>query len=212
MNVATVVTKVLWDNFVSKFVTPHSRVQIGANTYGNPKVITTHDGRVIIGKFCSIADDVLIIGDNHSYRKVANFPLTWWIENVKRIALKEPSSLVKGRKESPIIIGNDVWIGAGAIILPEVKIGNGAIIGAGAVVSHNVPAYAVVAGVPARILRFQFTPSQIEQLEKIAWWDWNEDKIIANIGKFYGEIDQFILDFAENQYKSKQKQNHISQN
>jgi chloramphenicol O-acetyltransferase type B len=195
MNVLRVITKLLWDSVVSKFVTPSSRVQIGANTYGNPKVITTHDGRVIIGKFCSIADDVLIVGDNHSYRKISNFPLTWWSENVKGISLKEPT-LSKNRKESPIVIGNDLWIGAGAIILPEVKIDDGAIIGAGAVVSHDVPAYAVVAGVPARILRYQFNPHQIAQLKKIAWWDWNEDKIIANIRKFYCDVDQFIMEFG----------------
>ena len=96
----------------------------------------------------------------------------------------------------PIVIGNDVWIGAGTIVLPEVKIGDGAIIGAGAVVTHDVPAYAVVAGVPARILRYQFTQSQIAQLAKIAWWNWDDHKIAANITKFYGDVDQFIKEFG----------------
>ena len=72
-----------------------------------------------------------------------------------------------------IVIGHDVWIGARAIILDGVVIGNGAIIGAGAVVTSNVPPYAIVGGVPARVIRHRFTPEQIESLESSQWWDWD---------------------------------------
>jgi len=197
LNILKIITNIIWENIVSKFIEPNCRVQIGAYTYGNPKVVTTHNGKIVIGKFCSIADDVSIVGDNHSFRKVANFPLPWWLENIKRIPFQKPNASFGQRKELPIVIGNDVWIGAGAIILPEVKIGDGAIIGAGAVVTHDVPAYAIVVGVPAKILRYQFGQKQIDQLEKIAWWNWNDDKIIKNIGKFYGDVDEFIKEFGD---------------
>ena len=211
MNIVKTISGILWENIVSKFTERICRVQIGAYTYGNPKIVTTYNGHVQIGKFCSIADDVLIVGDNHSFRKVANFPLTWWLENVKKAADEKSNSLFEPRKELPIVIGNDVWIGAGAIILPEVKIGNGAIIGAGAVVTHNVPAYAIVVGVPAKILRYQFTKNQIDQLEKIAWWNWDDDKIVANIKKFYGDVDQFIKEFGSSTKDKKSQKTDIAQ-
>ena len=92
MSVVKIITRMLWEILVSKFVKPNCRVQIGANTYGNPKVVTTHNNRVLIGKFCSIADDVIIVGDNHSYRKVANYPLIWWLKNVKKFPLTSRKS------------------------------------------------------------------------------------------------------------------------
>ena len=191
-----IITGIIWENIVSKFDKRSIyNVQIGENTYGNPKIVTTHDNKVIIGKFCSIAENVIIAGDNHSYSRIANFPLTWWMENVRRVPFDEPKSFNK--KELPIVIGNDVWIGAGAIILSEVNVGDGATIGAGAVVRHDVPPYAVVVGVPAKILRYRFTQNQIRELLKIAWWNWDEGKIAANASKFYEDVDQFIKEFGQ---------------
>ena len=195
MNPIKIISSIIWDSIVSKFLPRRFNARIGKYTYGNPKIVTTHDGQVIIGKYCSIADDVLIVGDNHSFRRVANFPLPWWIENIKGVPFQPPKDF-SFEKGVPIVIGNDVWIGAGAIILPKVRIGNGAIIGAGAVVTHDVPPYAIVTGVPARILRFQFSRDQIEQLESIAWWNWSDEKIVKNIDRFYSDIDSFIQEFG----------------
>lgn len=96
-----------------------------------------------------------------------------------------------------VIVGNDVWIGTRAILLPEVKVGDGAIVGAGAVVTHNVPPYAIVVGVPAKVIGFRYSKEQIDKLLKIAWWNWGINKIRANIDYFYGDIDVFINKFAE---------------
>ena len=78
----------------------------------------------------------------------------------------------------PVTIGSDVWIGQYVSILPSVRIGNGAVIGAGAVVTHDIPDYAIAAGVPASVIGFRFSAEQIRVLNKVAWWEWPEDRII----------------------------------
>ena len=95
-------------------------------------------------------------------------------------------------KGERITIGNDVWLGRNVIITNGSNIGNGVIAGAGAVITKDVPDYAIVAGVPARILRFRFEPDQIESLNKIKWWDWSDDKIRENYDDFYLPVDEFI--------------------
>ena len=93
------------------------------------------------------------------------------------------------------MIGSDVTIGVNAIILPGVKIGDGVIIGAGAVVTCDIPPFAVVAGVPARVLRYRYSPEQIKKLLRIAWWNWDDKKIFDNMDYFYGNVDSFIEKF-----------------
>ncbi|HDZ8876661.1 hypothetical protein J4G66_16215 [Aeromonas dhakensis] len=81
-----------------------------------------------------------------------------------------------------IKIGNDVWIGANAIILPGVTIGDGAVVGAGAVVTRDVPDYAIVVGVPAKVIRQRFNKKQISILKRICWWDWDDEQIQEKAG------------------------------
>lgn len=76
-----------------------------------------------------------------------------------------------------VVIGNDVWIGENVFINDGIAIGNGAVIGAHSVVTHDVPDYAIVAGVPAKVIRYRFSSEQIVQLNEVKWWDWPEEKI-----------------------------------
>lgn len=127
-----------------------------------------------IGKFCSIGRNVDIGGFNHDYNKVTTMP-----EFRFKQMLNGGGQIPQNIQSNELCeIGNDVWIAAGASILHKVKIGNGAVIGAVGVVTKDVPAYAIVVGVPARIIGYRCEKSQIESLEQIRWWDWPEETII----------------------------------
>ena len=98
-----------------------------------------------------------------------------------------------------IIIENDVWIGANSTVMSGIKIGNGAIVAAGSTVTKNVPPYAIVAGNPAKVVKYRFTDEQIKKLLSIAWWDWDEQKIKNNAMNMWSDnINEFINKFYEN--------------
>jgi lipopolysaccharide transport system ATP-binding protein len=146
--------------------------------------------RLVIGKFCSIAPKVRIIVDgNHRPDWVSMYPFGEHIHGMAR-NLDHPA----GRGD--MVIGNDVWIGEHALILPGVQIGDGAVIAAGSVVTKNVSDYEIVGGVPARHIRNRFTDEQIRELKRIKWWDWPLDKIKENYQLLQSSnIDEFIEKF-----------------
>ena len=134
--------------------------------------------RLIIGKFCQIAAGVEFVmnGANHQMNAVTTFPfytLSGW--DMKPPAFSDLP--LKG----DTVIGNDVWIGQNATIMPGVHIGDGAIIGANSTVAGDVPPYTIVAGNPARQIRRRFDDEIIELLERFAWWDKPIDEINALI-------------------------------
>ncbi|TPN76148.1 CatB-related O-acetyltransferase [Mesorhizobium sp. CU2] len=139
-----------------------------------------------IGAFCSIAKEVVFLCcANHPTSFVSTFPF-------KVVMTKEEPDGADLLKAGPLEIGNDVWIGRRAIIMPGVHIGDGAVVGAGAIVTKDVAPYAIVAGNPARLIRYRFDPDQIESLLAIRWWDWSDDKIRSEQPAFFDPIDEFI--------------------
>jgi virginiamycin A acetyltransferase len=129
--------------------------------------------RLVIGAFCQIAHGVRFItaSANHPMKGVSTYPF----------AVFDPSA-IDAYKDSFVglrdtVIGPDCWIGHGALILPGAQLGAGVIVGAGAVVRGDVPPFAVVAGNPARVLRFRFPKTDIERLLDVAWWEWEADRI-----------------------------------
>jgi len=93
-----------------------------------------------------------------------------------------------------VIIENDVWIGANSVIMPGVKVGNGAIIGANAVVTKDVPDYAIVGGVPAKIIKYRFDEKTISSLLELKWWDLDKAIIKENIELFQEKLDDQYLE------------------
>lgn len=150
--------------------------EIGEHSYGakgSPIIIEEKYARLHVGKYCSIASEVLMILGNHRYDTITTYPF-------KDISFSWPEAadaVDDHSTKGDIIIGNDVWIGARANIMSGVTIGSGAIVATAAVVTKNVPPYAIVGGNPARVIKYRFSEEVIEQLLEIAWWDWPEDVI-----------------------------------
>ena len=140
--------------------------------------------KLIIGKFCQIASGVTFImnGANHLQDSVSTFPFAIFGEDWKD-AMEGKSYPTKGDTE----IGNDVWIGFDATIMPGVKIGDGAIIGSKSVVTKDVEPYSIVGGNPAKLIRKRFSDEKIAELLEMKWWDWPVDKITANLDKLTGK-------------------------
>ena len=148
--------------------------------------------KLIIGKFCSIACGAkfLFTSANHSLKSLSiyTFPIffdEWDIDS------KNITSAWDNKGDT--VIGNDVWIGYDAIIMPGVKIGDGAIIGTRAVVTKDIPPYTIVGGVPAKPIRKRFDDKTIEKLLSIKWWNWDKEKIKQNIQSIQsGNINDLI--------------------
>lgn len=176
---------------------------VGDKTYDNGAFVWKwyNDSGLKIGKYCSIANDVNFICDSgfHTESEITSFPLFHEIlEKNDEIVIDKISYKVSDlskklqSKKANILVGNDVWIGMNATILPNVKIGNGVTILAGAVVSDDIPDYAVAGGVPAKVIKFKHNQEIIDALNKINWWDWSDEKMKLNINDFYLSIENFI--------------------
>ncbi|MBO6902470.1 MAG: antibiotic acetyltransferase [Rhizobiaceae bacterium] len=129
-----------------------------------------------VGKFCSIAANTRINALEHPVERITQHKISYRPNEYFRY-LGVDSAFLDLRRGKHVAIGHDVWIGHGAVILPGVAIGNGAVVGANAVVSADVPAFQIVAGVPARILKPRFAPQVAARVEALAWWDWPPERL-----------------------------------
>lgn len=147
-----------------------------------------NNDRLIIGKFCSIACGAkfLFNSANHALKPLTTypFPIFWKEWGLEMTAITDAWD-----NKGDIVIGNDVWIGYEAVIMSGVTIGDGAIIGTRAVVTKDVPPYAIVGGVPAKIIRKRFDDKTIGTLLRLQWWNWPPEKIKRNLKAIWQGCD-----------------------
>lgn len=168
---------------------PDDVITMGRESYSRPRVEwhVGDTGRIRIGAFCSIHHTVIMFtGGEHRPDWVTTFAL--------RERLKLPGAFESGLPytRGDVVVGNDVYIGYESLVLSGVTIGNGAVIAARSVVTRDVPAYSIVAGSPAKVVRQRFDDDQQAALERIRWWDWSEAEIVANIDLLSGPVEDFL--------------------
>lgn len=149
-----------------------------------------------IGMFCSIADNCRIGMGGHKLNMLSTSPI--FTEAINGTQTKWVDKDVNAAEEKRAVLGNDVWVGSHVLINGGVTVGHGAVIGAGAVVVKDVPPFAIVGGVPAKIIRYRFSPEVIEKLLELKWWDMSDEVLKVHINLFQtdnisaDDINRFI--------------------
>ncbi|MBN1500584.1 MAG: CatB-related O-acetyltransferase [Spirochaetes bacterium] len=182
-----------------KNVVRNPNIQIGDFTYYSDLVNDPRDfeknnvlyvddlcqDRLIIGKYCSIASGTkfLMNASNHKIDAFTVYPFK--IFNVKGWG-DGSRSIDDITYKGDTVVGNDVWLGYQATVLPGARIGNGAIIGANALVTGTIPPYSIAAGNPAKVKKMRFDDKVIETLERIRWWDWEPEKVASSVSILTG--------------------------
>lgn len=167
---------------------------IGRHTYGSPRieVFRGSESKVTIGSFCSISRGVVFVtGGVHPVHWVSTFPFRIRFGTERAYADGMPAS------NGPIVVGSDVWIGTEAMILSGVSVGHGAVIAARAVVTRDVPAYAIVGGVPARVIKMRFPEDVVKELLRIKWWTWDDERIREVVPLLSsGDVVRFVSEYG----------------
>lgn len=173
-------------NLDSTYKIDLKKISVGKCSYGtiNVRMYGNSNEKLEIGNYCSIAPNTLfLLGGNHNYKNLSTYPF-------KNKLIDE--NVIESKTNGKIIIEDDVWIGINAVILSGVKIEKGAVIGAGSVVTKDVPAYAIVAGNPAKIIKYRFEKDIIEKLKLL---DMKKIEISPeNLELLYTEIDEKNID------------------
>lgn len=156
--------------------------KVGAYTYISAN---TDVENADIGKFCSISDHCRIGMGGHNTNQISTSPIFTEAHNATKFQWTAKDTNAAPVKKA--IVGNDVLIGSHSLVLGGVTIGNGAVVAAGAVVTKDVPPYAVVGGVPAKVIKYRFSQDIIDKLQEMQWWDWTEEKIRENMVVFQNQ-------------------------
>ncbi len=135
--------------------------------------------KLTIGKFCALARGVKFImnGANHQLSGISTFPFFIFGNGWETVTPEDEDLPYKGDTN----VGNDVWIGYDALIMPGVNIGNGAVIASRSVVVNDIPPYAIAGGNPAKVIKERFSPADVARLEAISWWDWPVEKVTRHL-------------------------------
>ena len=136
-----------------------------------------------IGKFCSIAAHARINPGDHPMGRASQSHFTYRA-SAYFAGEDDEAAFFDWRRSRPVVIGHDVWIGHGAIILAGRTVGTGCVVAAGAIVTKDVAPYTIVAGVPARTVRMRFAPDVAGRMESLAWWDWQHERLHAALPDF----------------------------
>lgn len=174
-------------------------ISVGAESYGILNVNSfahtpSEDVGLEIGRYCSIADDVtFLLAGEHNINSLSTYPFERYMPGEERV----DCSLSKGK----IILGDDVWVGHSATILSGVTVGQGAVIAAGAVVTKTIPPYTIVGGIPAKIIKYRFSPDVINVVQHINYSKLNFSLIKHNRDLFYDSIQTLTPDELEERLK-----------
>jgi len=173
-------TAVLGKNiYLAKEVDVRENVKIQDYSYCSPRTILFQGTE--IGRYCSIGYNVQISCPEHPVSFLSTSPTVYRNDDIKQYC-SWPSDDIK----EPAKIGNDVWIGSNAIVLQGVRIGNGAIVAAGAVVTKDVPAFSIVAGVPAKIIKKRFNEVMEKKINESKWWEKSVSEVEKIVEELYG--------------------------
>lgn len=190
---AKILKKIRLSSIQNSVVHPTAKVESGSSVFHSSMDRHSFCGydcdifHAEIGRFTSIANNVVIGGAKHPMEWVGMSPVFYQ----GRDSVRKKFSEYPLEKPAITLIGSDVWIGRSAIIISGVSIGDGAVVGAGSVVTKNVPAYGVVAGNPAKLLRYRFEEDIRFNLENIKWWDLDE-VILADLAEYVKDPEKFI--------------------
>ena len=161
-----------------------SSVSVGNHTYGNIKILNFgKQEKLTIGHCCSIGPEVVfILNADHNYNYVSTFPF--------KVKMGIDGCDKEGISKGDIVVEDDVWIGMRCTILSGVHIGRGAVIAAGSVITKDVPPYAIVGGVPAKVIKYRFSEKVIEKLMTVDFSKISRETVQKNLDAFYSPISE----------------------
>ena len=177
-------TAVVTDSSLGAWTEIGEQTEIISSTIGDYSYFCDrcHVMYAAVGKFCSVANHARLNPSNHPTWRATQHHFTY--RSAKFGLGPDDDAFFAWRREHPVTLGHDVWIGHGALVMPGVTVGTGAVVASGAVVTKDVPDYAIVAGVPARVIKYRFLAELREKLLVLAWWDWERPRLAAAMRDF----------------------------